>query len=311
MVALALSPAPALAGICHSKNLMPAFFAFEARTRNLPPKLRADRFAKEFAAAYPEFYEDKDVDWPAQIPENALRLLDPVRPEAMAGFPAFSQARFQAVADTIGRDFDAAQAKFITTFPDFTCEAEIEFGPSFLRFDGHAKTDASGRFHMLFGVDAMALEHGPEDMPIVFAHELFHIYHRQLMGTRALALGNVTWWAMWEEGLATYVSQRLNPGSDAQQVLSFPKDMVRRMQRPGATPRAAKLLLAGLDTSNGRLFDTARSVSGLPPRAGYYMGYLLARDLGRNQDLHWLAHLPPDQVKHHAREFLAMQAKAR
>ncbi len=71
---------------------------------------------------------------------------------------------------------------------------------------------------MLFGVDAIAILHGPEDMPSFFAHELFHIYHRQVMGARLPDPDSVTWWSLWEEGLATYVSQRLNPALSAQQV---------------------------------------------------------------------------------------------
>ena len=62
-----------------------------------------------------------------------------------------------------------------------------------------------------FGIDAIAILHGPGDMPSFFAHELFHIYHRQVMGSRMPDPDNFTWWEMWEEGLATYVSARLNP----------------------------------------------------------------------------------------------------
>jgi hypothetical protein len=117
---------------------------------------------------------------------------------------------------------------------------------------------------------------------------------------------------MWEEGLATYVSQRLNSGLDAQQVLWFPQDIVRQMQAPGASARAAKLMLADFDKASGtHWFDTGEGPPGLPPRAGYYMGYLLASQLGRDHALSWLAQLPPDQVKRYARTFLEARARMR
>ena len=309
-VVFALYPAPVLAGVCRYENLMPEFFAFETRTKNLAPNIRAKQFAKEIAAKHPEFYGDKGLDWPAKVNEDALRLLDPGRPEVVPGFPPFSEKRFHAVADAVDGDFAAAQTKFLAAFPDFNCKAEIAVGPSFLRFDGHGYTDDRGQWHMLFGVDAISIEYVPEDIPAFFAHEQFHIYHRQLIGAPARELDNVTWWMMWEEGLATYISQRFNPTLDAQRVLVFPKDIVRTMRVREASAHAAKLMLADFGKSDGFWFDARRSVPGLPPRAGYYMGYLLASELGRDHSLNWLAHLSPEQVKLQACAFLQAQAKS-
>jgi hypothetical protein len=308
---LAYSPA-ALAEVCRYQNLMPEFFAFEAATMTLTPEIRTERFMKEFAAKHPAFYGDKDLGWPARAQKDALRLLDPSQSESFPGFPPLTEARLHAVAATVTDDFAAAQGKFLETFPDFRCQDGVEFGPSFRRFDGHGYKDAAGHGHMLFGIDAIAILHGPEDMPAFFAHELFHIYHRQVMGARLPDPENVTWWSMWEEGLATYVSQRLNPGLDAQQVLWFPQDMVQRMQAPGATAHAAKLMLTDFDKTGGtHWFDSGDGEPGLPPRAGYYMGYLMASELGRDHPLNWLAQLPPDQVKGHARAFLEARARTR
>lgn len=307
---LMAATAPAQAAVCRYENLMPEFFAFEARTKDLSPGARADRFMRDIVTKHPGFYGDKrDLDWPARVRADSLRLLDPARQESLPGFPPLSEARLHAVVDTVANDFAASQAKFLAAFPDFRCEEQVAFGPSFMRFDGHDYKDANGRAHMLFGVDAIADLHGPEDMPGFFAHELFHIYHRQLMGASVPDPDNVTWWSMWEEGLATYVSQRLNPALDAQHVLWFPVDIVQRMQAPGTTARAAKLMLADFDTS-GHWFGSSDVPGGLPPRAGYYMGYLLARELGRDHALSWLAHLPPEQVKSHVRAFLQAEAKA-
>jgi hypothetical protein len=312
--ALAFHPAPAVADVCQYQNLMPEFFAFEAATKNLAPDIRAERFAKEFAAKHPAFYGDKDLGWPARVQKDSLGLLDPRQAESLPGFPPLTEARLHAVARTVTNDFAAAQDKFLKAFPDFRCQDSVEFGPSFRRFDGHEYKDAAGHGHMLFGIDAIAMLHGPEDMPAFFTHELFHIYHRQVMGARLPDPEGIPWWVMWEEGLATYVSQRLNPTLDAQQVLWFPQDIVQRMQAPGATVRAARLMLADFDKVGGGVhwFSSGDPApGGLPPRAGYYMGYLLASELGRDHPLGWLAQLPPDQVKQRARAFLEARAKAK
>jgi uncharacterized protein YjaZ len=149
-------------------------------------------------------------------------------------------------------------------------------------------------------------------MPALYEHELFHIYHREALGT-AYPKGDrfSVLWSMWSEGLATYISRQLNPTLSLQQALVFPANLVDRMRSSGVKQRAARLMLADLDTSNPVWFDTTRAVAGLPPRAGYYMGYDLAASLGRRYSLDQLAHLQPEQVKIEARTFFEAQARAK
>lgn len=307
---------PASAGVCRHENLMPAFLAFERETKDLTPTQRANMFVNEFAPQHRNFYEEVgrvegDNGFPpaAKLRKNALGLLDPAHMESLPGFAPLTQAKFEAVARSTGPNFDHVQALFSDTFPDFKCPTEIMLGPSFLHFDGHVYFDKAGGQHMLFGVDALAVEHNQAEMPAIFAHELFHIYHREALGKAYPKDDGALWWSMWMEGLATYASQQLNPALSPQQVLGFPPDLVARMQMPGAIQRAARLLLADLDTSNSAWFETAHAVSNLPPRTGYYMGYELAASLGRDHSLEWLAHLPPAQVKQDARKFLDAESR--
>jgi hypothetical protein len=308
LLTLSLAAAPASAaenaGVCRYENLMPAFLAFERQTRDLAPDQRARRFADDFASQHPVFYGGSWFKPAAKLRKDALGLLDPAHLESLPGFAPLTQARFEAAAEATGPDFDRAQAGFLRAFPDFRCRADIAFGPSFLHFDGHAEQDKSGRRHLMFGVDAIALLWDPAVMPAYYEHELFHIYHREVQAAAFPKDDDVVWWRMWEEGLATYVSQRLNPALSPQQVLLFPADMVVRMQAPGATSRAARQMLADFDKPDSALFDSKHAVSGLPERAGYYMGYELAASLGRDHSLAWLAQLPPARVKVEARKFL-------
>jgi len=299
---------PALAEVCRYQNLMPDFLAFKQKTKDLSPDRRASLFASDFAPKYRNFYGEmgrvegeKGFPSAETLRKDALRLLDPAHMEALPGYAPLTQDKFEVVARTTGPDFDRAHAAFSGAFPRFQCPIEIAFGPSFLHFDGHVFDDKNGQ-HILFGVDALAIEHRPDEMPAVFAHELFHIYHREALGKAYPKDDSTVWWSMWVEGLAVYVSQKLNPALSAQQVLGYPSDMVARMEAPGAKQRAARLMLADFDAKNSALFDTMSAVAGLPPRAGYYMGYELAASLGREHSLDGLAHLSPVRVKQEARE---------
>jgi hypothetical protein len=89
------------------------------------------------------------------------------------------------------------------------------------------------------------------------------------VGSRAPHGEEPAWWTLWREGLATYVSQRMNPALDTRHVLWYPRDMVPRMERDPA--RAAQLMLADMDRSDEagtRWFLADRQVQDLPPRAG-------------------------------------------
>lgn len=306
LLSLAALAAPAFAGMCKSETLMPEFFAFEHATRALPPQARADRFMSEIAARHPEFYTSELGD----VRNAALRLLDPAHPEQMDGFPPLTDEKLRAVDAAMSGAFETAQRRFVEKFSDFRCETTVAFGPSFLLFDGSGARAPDGRWHMRFGVDTIAILHGPDDMPAFLAHELFHVYHHDLLGPAFPKDESLVWWQMWEEGLATYVSKRLTPGVSEQQVFWLPTDIVQRMKAPGAMRVAARLMLADFEKSGPPAwFQLRHSAPGLPPRAGYYVGYRMAAELGRTHSLTALARMSPEEVKTRARAFLMAQAR--
>lgn len=311
LLGLAALAAPALAGLCQTENLMPEFFGFADSTRALAPEQRAERFVAQFANPHPEFYT-ADFGGPEKIRAASLRLLDPAQSEHIDGFPPLTEERFRAVAATLPGAFETAQKRYMDAFPDFNCGAGVAFAPSFLFFDGSDDKDAQGLRHMRFGVDAIALLHGPEDTQAFFAHEIFHIYHHELLGNAFPTDEQLVWWQMWEEGMATYVSKRLTPGLSEQQVFWFPVDIVERMKAPGTMKAAARLMLADFDksgTASASWFQSNHSAPGLPPRAGYYVGYRMAAELGRKLSLQQLANMRPDEVKKQARAFLVEHSR--
>jgi hypothetical protein len=295
---------------CSYTDLMPAYQVFANRTAQLPPEQRAADFLANVAARYPDYYSPEVFGDDQKLRARAVRFFDPAQRSAVfPGNAPLTDARLAAMGTVIGPQFLAQQQRFIHVFADFSCSSTVEFGVSLLKFDGHP-TDFGGKRHLLFGVDVITILHDESQMPSFFAHEIFHIYHEQVIADQIPQGDSPGWYTMWLEGLATYVSQRMNPKLDAQHVLWSPSDIVSRMQAD--TPRAAKLLLADLDRTgmrSERWFLMGTEVEGLPARAGYYLGYLFAKSVGDAVPLPQLARMPLEQVHKQEVAFLTRLAQ--
>jgi hypothetical protein len=296
---------------CGYTDLMPAYRAFAIRTASFSPEDRAVAFRDEIAAHYPDYYAPEIYGDDAKLQARAVQFFDPVkRAASLPGLPPVTEAHLEEIGSRVGREFLQQQRRFMRTFADFQCATTVEFGVSLLKFDGHP-VDIGGKQHLLFGVDVIAALHEAAEMPSFFDHEIFHIYHKQLIATQLPKGDEPAWVTMWIEGLATYVSQRMSPRLDAQQVLWFPRNMVARMKTE--TPRAAALLLRDIEKTGAqgdRWFVASTQVEGLPERSGYYLGYLFAKSVGEQVELPALARTSLEQVHEKERAFLADLAAA-
>jgi hypothetical protein len=102
-----------------------------------------------------------------------------------------------------------------------------------------------------------------------------------------------------------------DPDLTAPEIFWVPRDMEEQMQPRLA--QAARLMLADLDGHEGysRWFQGGSNPPGLPERSGYYLGYLMAKQLDHGE-LAALARIPPKQVAIEARKFLeSLAARAR
>lgn len=295
---------------CGYTDLVPAYRKFAIRTANLSPEDRAAAFREEIVARYPDYYAPEIYGNPTKVQARAVQFFDSIkRAVSVHGIPPVSEAHIEEIGSLMGREFLQQQHRFIRSFEDFQCATTVEFGVSLFKFDGHP-ADIGGKQHLLFGVDVIAALHESAEMPSFFDHEIFHIYHKQLIAAQLPQGDEPAWVTMWVEGLATYVSQRMNPKLDAQQVLWFPRDMVARMKTE--TPRAAGLLLHDIDKAGpegDRWFLASTQVEGLPERSGYYLGYLFAKSVGEHVDLPALARMPLEQVHPKEVAFLADLAR--
>jgi hypothetical protein len=304
-LAIATCPVRADESQCAYQDLMPEFFALKERTATLDPTARARIFVRDFVPAHPEYYASEVFGDPAALLKDATRLFNPRKWPTVPGYPPLTEARMYETGGAVAELFARAQRRFTAEFPDFSCDTFVAFGPSLFSFDGRTYRGDDGRARLLFGMDMIALFHSTDDMPGFFQHELFHLYQSQVLGA-AEPPDTLVWWALWNEGLATYVSHELNPELTAAQVFWYPRDLDVQVERNLA--HWAAQLLAELEEAGGehyqRWFDAGSSTDGPPPRAGYYLGYLLAQELARDRSLSELARLPPAGVRASAQRFL-------
>jgi hypothetical protein len=142
---------------------------------------------------------------------------------------------------------------------------------------------------LMFGIDVIARLHDfPDEQPF-FHHELFHVYHGQFFEECDQA-----WCALWMEGLAVLAARTLNPAaSDAELLLGSPRPIRPEVERnrKAAVCAAVARLDSNRQTDYAALFSNGPAPGDVPPRFGYYVGYLAAQEAARERSLAQLAHL--------------------
>lgn len=265
-------------------DLMPAFFSAWNEGVGKPVdervRLLKVRLLYPNAAAYnaPEFgLDDPRLAW-------YLRNVEP-------SVPAMRRMTEQA-----GQSIPAAERAFVAAFPDLK-PLTVYILPSLLHFDGQTRNGT-----LFLGIDGLvAFERNNADLSVLMTHELFHIYHYQVnrasFGESGSSDAAVDVQA-WTEGLATYVSARLNPNAPRTHVLMSEELAALSPQKTRALACAMepKLLSAQPDDAN-LFFDAGVHPPELPARGGYLIGMLAAEQQGRTRTLRELALMTPSDVR--------------
>ena len=288
-----VSSAPALAA-ANSRSAAPAieyldltddFAAFWEASKGMSRNSRAAAFKAHFEPLIPAFYE-REKAGPFPYGDLILKALDEF-PAKRAGIEQVSSS-FSAMALPARASFEAELGPMGTLPPIILLHSLGEF-------DGGVRTlKATGRT-LLFGADMIASIHSAHSVQPFFHHELFHVFHK-----RSFEVCDALWCGLWSEGLAVYAADRLNPGAtDAQLLLVNPEPL--RAAIEANRHEALCLVLDRLDSTSGSdnsaLFSSGRISDSLPPRSGYYIGYLIAAQAGKSIALKDLAALPPSQVR--------------
>lgn len=248
-------------------------------TRNLPMDERVAAFRKDVASKYPDFYSAQRFNVSEEVYDQHIAKF-------IERFEAIRTPYLEKVR-AFDHELPRNMATFGKTFPDFRLSTPTWLVHSFGEMDGGTR-EFNNRVDLIFGADMMATLHAKDNQAPLFHHELFHVYHHQ-----HFACGTDTIWEnLWEEGLATYVSDAMNPGaSDSELLLDFPKGMRAATEAKLAASWAH--LTQVLDKSDpslySELFSTKAGNSSLPARRGYYLGYLVAREAAKTRDLPALA----------------------
>lgn len=264
-------------------DLATGFARFWERTQDMPPAERVALFKRDVASAFPDFYgvqryggKRTDAEQDARI-ERALREFPAIRDD------------FQHKANGAARQLARHAATLRQAFSDFRLPQQVYLVHSLGEMDAGPRT-LNGRDYLVFGVDLMAKLHGRNDESAFYQHELFHTWHLQLLGE--CDSGQV-WSSLWKEGLATYVSQVLNPQANERELLlDYPAGMPARTRAmlPAAWRQLDEVLASSEASAWGGQFHTRTDDgTGLPGRRGYYLGYLVAEAAAKQHSLQALA----------------------
>jgi len=291
VVAVFASPVTLVAQDCRIVDLMPAFWQVVSETNDAAPEQEIRQFRTKVLAnsdIYSEtgfgFHSETELD------SAILRGLLAARRNPQ---------HVQQMAALLRTQLPATIKSFQHAFPDFRCDFPIYLAPSLGKLDGAGRV-IDHHQALAVGVDNVADEYTTTTLPIFLTHELFHRYHFQVAGfSDDNGDQEVIWRALWVEGLATYVSMVLNPGTSLQEALIAPPDLVTRAQRE--VPWLVKTIAPALDRSEATIFseffEYHQDKGAVPPRAGYYLGARIAQNLASDTSLSDLAHLQPALAK--------------
>lgn len=198
----------------------------------------------------------------------------------------------------VSRQFSAllapARASFEASFGPVESAQPVYLLHSLGEMDGGTR-DLNGKETLIFGADVIAKIHAGHDMTPFFHHELFHVWHQARFGEC-----EPLWCSLWEEGLATYVAGKLNPGAgDAALLLDNPAPIRPAVDanRTAAVCAVKPLLDSTKEEEYASLFYGSSHLPDFPARMGYYIGYLVAADLGQTRSLAELGTLKPAEVR--------------
>jgi len=256
-------------------NLADDFYSVYQSSKNVSSEKRTELFTQHFTSQFAPFYNNKDF---------------------VKSIESFSEIEevYLLKNKLLSKKLNGSMESFITTFPDFKSETPIYILHSLGRFNG-ATRDLNGKSYLMFGMDFMAKYHSWQNDTPFFHHELFHVHHENFF-----QCNDELWCSLWAEGLATYVSHQLNSSaSNDELMLNIPENMIENIH--------SKLLYSLTDLKTkfyskesevySSFFNFRKDATNLPYRRGYYLGYLLAQEIGKNYSIEELAKMEKNTVE--------------
>lgn len=280
-IALTCAAAPVI------HNSTSTFVSFWETAKDLPLDQQVEEFERVVVPSFPEFYAFMFKDWEESGSTKSERLgkvFETYRP---------IHEKFSERSAALEKEFEAHLKTFMQAFPDCSDDFEIYITHSLGSMAGGTRT-IDGKHYSIFGLDVMLTHLSDISTTPFFHHELLHFHHHKL-GFEETNNFSVN---LWAEGLATYVSETLNPGCSERDVLLC----VQVEECKENLPFLWKDLQKNLETTDKKTYNKyfilpASSDKQVPACAGYYLGYLIAKELGQTYSLQELVAMKP-------REFL-------
>ncbi len=250
---------------------------------------------EEIERAWPEFYNEiihakqYSDDWEDRKLKSFDRLithLPKIHDDIVKNFNEFEGVVNEQISH------------FRETFSDLDLSGlEIVAAPSLLRFNGQVsivnKKPVAG-----FGMDMIAfLKHKPNFLPgmnyrhnssVFYSHEIFHFYHNKKQGLQWLSRDEYNAMAtmavpLWNEGMATYISRHVNPEAKLGELFMDANlvdtcvPQLDHLKKMYAEIVHKKHPDNQIDYVNWFLLSSKNKE--VPIRAGYCLGYFVAKDL--------------------------------
>lgn len=282
-------------------NLAPLFVQFWQKAKDKPLGDQIKEFDRTVYPSFPRFYDYKFKRL-AQIGKTKEEGLQ----KTFTEHSGLSQ-KFEEKTASIANEISLNLPPFLNRFPDFDTDFDISIIHSLGEMDGGTRT-IDGKLHFILGIDGIVKYHnGATDTPFLH-HELFHVYHWQFFKGE-----DKLWMSLWSEGLATYVSEVLNPGSSTADImLDTPTGLVAACEND--ITFLWNDLETHLDSTDEAIYAKYFLLSSqdprIPKRAGYYLGYRVAKALGETYSLDELVKMEPTQLRRLIGDAIKVRSKA-
>lgn len=282
------------------RNYTDSFLSFWNKNKDRPISEQIDAFKIEVATELPEFYQFKFDRWKQQG-RDADKMLE----GQLRAFPRIAQD-FEKKNRLIKKELRENLETFQKTFEDFDTNFDVYILHSLGEMDGGSRM-INGKQYFIFGIDGIIEHHNADtDVPF-YHHELFHQYHYQkFVGAEKI------WASLWAEGLATYVSGAINPGSTFRDMmLDVPPGLVEKCEAdlPYLWAKLAEKLDSSSEDDYATFFLFSSKDPRIPKRAGYYLGYLVAKELSQGRTLKELARLDGEMLRNEIAAGIAKLAR--
>lgn len=274
-------------------NHASSFVSYWNKSKNLSIQEKSALFHKEIVPLFPQFYNFRMKSW-KNTEDNIGSLLE-----------SFSsiEDEFQKEGSDFPEKIKSALPLFKALFPDFDDDIELYIIHSLQTMAGGTRL-INNKTYFIFGIENM-IKAFPGDKIVLFHHELFHFYHTQRGFIESD--DDMFYQNLWAEGMASYVSHILNPKASFVEIFgSSTENLAENFEKKQAY--LLNEVIANLESKDKKLYFNYFYVDEghpeIPELSGYYLGYILAKELHKTHTIEQLVSLKGSELLSKIRQTL-------